>query len=210
MGGKQSSFGRFLDVLAHPLTNLVPSFDSFLSGSRRIVGGSPDSPVRERLATSLAVNSQAVTQAAATFGDYYISATTVASGVAEEAAGVQGAAAALRGTATVFEYERHASILVRFGDDVLHTEQAILQRGRQTTIVGFESGQSPLSSIVIELPDAAAALRFQRSVIGKLFGRYSRQGNSCVTHCGDVLRAGKLDGVPSTTDEIVEFLERFR
>jgi RHS repeat-associated protein len=119
--------------------------------------------------------------------------------------GLRGAGAAARGTATVIEHSsRHASVVVRAGDQVLHTEQLILA-GRQTTIGTVEGAAPTLREFTVGLPDAVAAMRYQRSVIGRSTGYYDVATNSCVTHCGDVLRAGGLE-VPGTTREIVKWL----
>jgi hypothetical protein len=106
-----------------------------------------------------------------------------------------GAAGALRGlaakgTATVIEHAgSHASVLVRSGNTVLHTEQ-IVGAGGQTTIAVVENAAPAVRSLTVSLPDAAAAMRYQQSVVGQATGVYNAATNSCVTHCGDVLRAG--------------------
>jgi hypothetical protein len=115
--------------------------------------------------------------------------------------GVRGAAS---GTATLIQHSgRHASVAVRVGDEVLHTEQFV--RAGQATIVVVEDAAPVVRQVTVNLPDAAAAMNYQRAVLGQATGVYNASTNSCVTHCGDVLRAGGLD-VPSTTREIVRWL----
>lgn len=116
------------------------------------------------------------------------------------------AADATRGTATVIQHEgKHASILVQYGDDVLHTEQVII--GEELTTIAIVQDAAPVvRQVSIPLPDPAAALRYQRSVLGTDTGRYVLKTNSCVTHCGDVLRAGGVEAVPKTTLGLMKWL----
>lgn len=114
-------------------------------------------------------------------------------------------ASAVGGTATVIEHGgRHASVIVRAGDQVMHTEQIILA-GRQTTIATVQGAAPEVRALTVQLPDAAGAIRYQQSVLGQSTGVYDVATNSCVTHCGDVLRAGGLDA-PGTTREIIRWL----
>lgn len=91
------------------------------------------------------------------------------------------------------------------GDEVIHTEQIVLS-GNQTTIGLVENANDVVRSITVELPDAQAAIRFQRSMLGEPAGLYNRSLNSCVTHCGDVLRAGGMLGVPERSIDVVRWL----
>jgi hypothetical protein len=75
-----------------------------------------------------------------------------------------GVGSAARGTATLVQHAgRHASVVVRAGDQVLHTEQLVLAGGR-TTIATVEGAAPVVHEFTVGLPDAAAAMRYQRSV----------------------------------------------
>jgi hypothetical protein len=114
----------------------------------------------------------------------------------------------LRGTATIFEHGgSHASVMVRLGEETLHTEQIVLN-GNLTTIDVVTDAAPVLRSIEVPLPDAEAALGYQRGVLNTPTGLYNRSLNSCVTHCGDVLRAGGVEGVPERTLDIIRWLKR--
>lgn len=52
------------------------------------------------------------------------------------------------------------------------------------------SGDTVARQVEVELPDAAAAQKYQRSVEEKPGGIYNERTNSCMTHVGNVLRAG--------------------
>lgn len=52
------------------------------------------------------------------------------------------------------------------------------------------SGTPVARRVQVELPDAAAAQKYQRSVEEKPGGIYDEKTNSCMTHVGNVLRAG--------------------
>jgi len=110
------------------------------------------------------------------------------------------------GTATIYQYgTRHTSIAVRLGDEALHTEQIILADGRSTSIAQATT-VGATRVIEVALPDARAALEYQRSVLGTATGEYNLATNSCVTHCGDVLSAGGVSSVPSDTRGIIRWL----
>ena len=98
-------------------------------------------------------------------------------------------------------------MIVNSGGKALHTEQLVLA-GRHTTIAVVEGSAPTVRTLTVGLPDAAAAMRFQQSVIGQSTGLYNAATNSCVTHCGDVLRAGGLN-MPGTTREIIKWFNNF-
>ena len=115
-------------------------------------------------------------------------------------------AVATQGTATIYQYgTRHTSIAVRLGDEALHTEQIILANGSSTSIAEATT-VGMTRALEVALPDARAALAYQRSVLGTATGEYNLATNSCLTHCGDVLRAGGVSGVPSDTRGIMRWL----
>jgi RHS repeat-associated protein len=112
-----------------------------------------------------------------------------------------------RGVATILDHGgRHVSIIVKLGDEMLHTHQVVLP-GKLTTIQEVGQAAPVARSVTMELPNARAALQYQRSVLGQPTGRYNALMNSCVTHCGDVLRSGGVQGVPSGTLNIKNWLE---
>jgi RHS repeat-associated protein len=121
------------------------------------------------------------------------------------AEGFSGTVAAAEGTATVFQYgTSHASVLVQVGDDALHTEQVLTDVG--TTIAERAGAEGASRGVQVALPNGQAALAYQRGVLGTATGEYNLATNSCVTHCGDVLRAGAVSGVPTTTRGIFGWL----
>ena len=98
-------------------------------------------------------------------------------------------------------------MIVRSGNAALHTEQVILSGG-QTTIATVEVAAPVVRTVTVSLPDAAAAIRYQQAVLGQATGTYNLATNSCVTHCGNVLRAGGLEA-PTTTRAIMRWLRGF-
>lgn len=115
-----------------------------------------------------------------------------------------------KGTATVLEHEGgHASIIVRHGDEVLHTEQIVLDAESKATTIQVVSDAAPVvRSVTVELPDAAAAMRYQGRVLGTPMGKYNPLLNSCVTHCGEVLVEGGIEGLRVTTLSIIRWLNK--
>lgn len=126
-----------------------------------------------------------------------------------KAAAAAAAVAAGQGTATVYErVGRHASIAVQYGEEILHTHQDVLthtETAVEMTVREWGGATSAVNQITLQLPNAKAAIEYQRSLIGQSLGPYNVMTNSCVTHCGDVLREGGLD-VPRTTGNIVRWL----
>jgi hypothetical protein len=59
--------------------------------------------------------------------------------------------------------------------------------------------------IEVDLPDAAAARRYQEKTLGKDQGPYDVDTNSCLTYCGDVIRNGGVD-VPDTSRALARWL----
>jgi RHS repeat-associated protein len=121
--------------------------------------------------------------------------------------GLQSAAPQTQGVATVFSHAgSHVSILVEHGEEALHTEQVVME-GRLTTIAEVQDAAEVLQSVKIPLPDASAAMEYQEGVIETATGLYNRSSNSCVTHVGDVLREGGVEGVPERTIDIIRWLK---
>ena len=97
------------------------------------------------------------------------------------------------------------SILVEHGEEALHTEQIILE-GNLTTIAEVEGAAPVLQAVQVSLPNAASALERQTNMIDTATGLYDRWSNSCVTHVGDVIRAGGVE-VPQRTLDILRWLK---
>ena len=89
----------------------------------------------------------------------------------------------------------HYTVAVELAGAVLHTEQLGMP-GTKTTIATNGSGTTQTSA-QIQLPDAKAAQDLQKSKLDKLGPDYDTKHRSCITHVGDVLRAG---GVPVPTE----------
>ena len=63
----------------------------------------------------------------------------------------------------------------------------------QTTIVRagkYTAGKTPVHEAIIKLPDAEAALQYQKNMINTELGAYHALENSCLSHVCDVLEAG--------------------
>jgi hypothetical protein len=101
----------------------------------------------------------------------------------------------------------HATIAVQHGNQKLHTEQLTDEVSNATTIAPAVLAPGPVKTATLTLPDAASAMAYQRSVIGKAMGTYDPNTNSCATHVGDALRAGGLPA-PNTTREIGKYVRR--
>ena len=56
--------------------------------------------------------------------------------------------------------------------------------------------------IRIPLPDAANAQAFQRATDDYEFGRYNLQTRSCMIYCGDILKAGGVEGSTESSSVI--------
>ena len=66
----------------------------------------------------------------------------------------------------------------------------------QTKIVRankYFKDEVPAHEAIIELPNAQAALDFQKSMINEGLGQYDTIDNSCLSHVVDVLNNGGLD-----------------
>jgi len=118
----------------------------------------------------------------------------------------QSAATNPSGTATIYQQGSHVSIEVQFGGATLHTEQVYEEAPGSPTSIAVAPPAGPgAQSLTIPLPNAQAALGYSQSMIGQNTGPYNLQTNSCVTYCGNVLRAGGLN-VPDTTTDIARYL----
>lgn len=107
-----------------------------------------------------------------------------------------------RGAANSFG---HYSIEVKFGDEILHTHQLGVP-GSATRVSTNMLDRLPVSkTAVFDLPDAKAAIEFQKSVLDKIGPLYDVKTQSCVTHVKDVLRSGGLN-VPESAGAQLKFL----
>lgn len=114
------------------------------------------------------------------------------------------------GTATVHHYpRRHFSIQVTRGEVSVHTHQLHHVDGT-TEIAEKEGVETFQETLQFLLPDAKAAQAYQQNALGKAAGTYDLRTNSCVTHCGDVLRAGGVADVPTDTMGIIRWLKGVR
>lgn len=83
------------------------------------------------------------------------------------------------------------------GERKIHTHQVITDEKNNTTIIDEKkynqmAGDRIAHQVEIPLPDATAAQRHQRSVEEKPGGTYDEATNSCMTHVGNVRRAGNV------------------
>jgi len=101
------------------------------------------------------------------------------------------------GEAIVYLYkgpDKHFSVLVKQGDEIVHTEQVILDDAMNTTISFYDDfGDEIRKKFELIIPDAAFAQEFQKNLVGKNTGIYRLDTNSCLSHVCDVLKAGGVD-----------------
>jgi RHS repeat-associated protein len=147
------------------------------------------------------------TTGSATAGFGSVLTGLLTSGGAATAAGggalAAGGAARPEGTATIYAYgTEHLNIAVSQGTEVLQTG---LTRVNGMAIVGEETAAGATRSLEVALPNAKSALDFAINAIGPR-GPYNLATNSCVTYCGEVLRAGGVSDVPTTTRTIMHWL----
>ncbi|WP_321845473.1 RHS repeat-associated core domain-containing protein, partial [Paraburkholderia bannensis] len=123
------------------------------------------------------------------------------------------------GTATINWYDNrspdnaygHYSIATQNGNNILETHQ-LGAPGTDTMISDdltmLHPSTDPLvKSKTIELPDAKAAQNFQKENLNRVGLAYDTKHRSCVTHVGDVLRAGGVN-VPAEPGAQFKFLKR--
>ena len=60
-------------------------------------------------------------------------------------------------------------------------------------------GMEPEKIITVQLPDANAAIEYQKNRIDTPDGPYCVETNSCLTHVFDVMREGGKLGVPENS-----------
>jgi hypothetical protein len=72
--------------------------------------------------------------------------------------------------------------------------------------VAEEGVEGATGSVTVPLPNGSAAMEFARDALLGPGDIYNLSTNSCVTYCGQVLRAGGVQGVPGTTRGVINFL----
>ena len=118
-------------------------------------------------------------------------------------------AAQAEGTATVSKFEGttenpigHNTVESNVGEKVLATEQVITSGDLSTTTIAETAASESASTATVKLPNGKAAQAYQKSMIGEQTGAYNKVNNSCVSHCGNVLRQG---GVKVPTSPLSQF-----
>ncbi|WP_405087575.1 RHS repeat-associated core domain-containing protein [Microbispora sp. NBC_01389] len=101
----------------------------------------------------------------------------------------------------------HASIeVIQFGGDSMHTHQ-LGTIGTKAFSRTWTGGPGVDGIIEIPLPRAGGALAAQEVYQARgVLGLYDLERKSCLTYCGDILRAGGVEGVPKTTSGILSWL----
>ncbi|MEU7384191.1 MULTISPECIES: RHS repeat-associated core domain-containing protein [unclassified Streptomyces] len=90
----------------------------------------------------------------------------------------------------------HASITVRHGADVLHTEQAGVPGTRAVAQKYVGNLSSFRLDVRIPLPNASRARSYQDVTLGQDLGAYDEATRSCITYCAEVLKQGGVGGIP--------------
>ena len=62
------------------------------------------------------------------------------------------------------------------------------------------------NTIHVDLPDATATYKEQPSVWDIPMAGMTKNTNSCVTHVGDILRAGGAQNIPTATRETIKWI----
>ncbi|WP_126227053.1 RHS repeat-associated core domain-containing protein [Burkholderia ambifaria] len=90
----------------------------------------------------------------------------------------------------------------------MRTHQVIVDDEHNTVITGqyMAPASTVQNTIHVDLPDATAAYKEQAKRLGHPDGVYDKNTNSCVTHVGDILRAGGAQNVPTTTRETIKWI----
>ncbi|QDF03898.1 hypothetical protein BHS04_11890 [Myxococcus xanthus] len=111
--------------------------------------------------------------------------------------------------ATIYDHQgKHMSVVLEGGGRRLHVEQ-IMFDDKMTTGAIVDSLDGAVPSISLTLPNGPGALADAQRKLGAALGEYDPSRNSCVTFCGEILRAGGLD-VPHKTRDIVRWLRKQR
>ena len=99
----------------------------------------------------------------------------------------------------------HASVSVAWGGQTLHTHQVISAADYGRTTIALGDSANAIRSFEYAIPNAAAAMQYQRSMMGAEMGYYNMFTNSCFTHCANVLSAG---GVQPSTQLLRQWMGR--
>ena len=107
----------------------------------------------------------------------------------------------------------HFVVKTTYGDKTMTTEQQSSGGfGGPTEIVEGDFsemlGMTPVQVIKVNVPNAEAAMAYQKMRAGTPDGPYCSGTNSCLTHVFDVMRAGGAEGVPtdSKTKSSIKYL----
>jgi hypothetical protein len=99
---------------------------------------------------------------------------------------------------------RHFSLRT-IGDEVLHTEQVIIDAAQNTTVAHAGPLPLPTRKLTFELPDVEAAQVLQREQLNARLGTYDSITNSCLTTACDPLRAGGIE-IPEDPQALIGWL----
>jgi hypothetical protein len=119
-----------------------------------------------------------------------------------------------KGTATIRQYENgypegHFTVEIDDGVKKLHTEQVITSADYSTTTIRqVPPSGPPVTTKVVEIPDAESAMNYQKSLIGKELGPYDVHTNSCLSHTVDVIEKGGGKAVSKTRLGLAKFLRK--
>jgi uncharacterized protein RhaS with RHS repeats len=103
------------------------------------------------------------------------------------------------GTAIVRQYdnghaEGHFTVEIVHGDAKYMTHQVITKDDMSQTTIRrastYAEGKTPVHETIINLPDANAAMQYQKNMINMELGQYDALNNSCLSHVCDVVEAG--------------------
>ena len=90
--------------------------------------------------------------------------------------------------------EGHFTVEIIHGDSDYLSHQVITADDNSKTTIrragAYAGGKTPVHEAVIKLPDANAAMQYQKNMINTELGVYDPIKNSCLSHVCDVLEAG--------------------
>ncbi|MFF0264376.1 SpvB/TcaC N-terminal domain-containing protein [Kribbella sp. NPDC004536] len=119
------------------------------------------------------------------------------------------------GTATITWTGVHASIetSVQVNGEVRTVRTDLLPKninGEKLTVIRNKIYADQLTPggqrFTVDLPDGLAAQQLQLDNINTIGDPYKLNTNSCLTHCGDVLGKGRVEGVPKETWPLLQWL----
>lgn len=101
----------------------------------------------------------------------------------------------------------HYSIEIFHGPDIVHTHQTWLNYNARTTHIDSILGEREdvSTSIVVNLPNAKNAIKYQDKIFRVPLGIYDYKTNSCLTHVSNVLREGGVD-IPDNASGQIKYI----